>query len=79
VDAAVHRRAYELRLPSPTDFLWQYVWSTPLAAAVAELDDAQRAASERDVVTESSRFTRGEGLLLEVDVVYATGRVRGNA
>jgi SAM-dependent methyltransferase len=79
VDVAVHRRAYELRLPSPAEFLWQYVWSTPLAAAVAELDDAQRAAFERDVVTEWARFTRGESLLLELDVVYATGRVRGNA
>jgi ubiquinone/menaquinone biosynthesis C-methylase UbiE len=79
VDVAVDRRSYELRLPSPAAFLWQYVWSTPLAAVVAQLDDAQRAAFERDVVTEWASFTREDRLLLELDVLYAAGRVRGNA
>jgi ubiquinone/menaquinone biosynthesis C-methylase UbiE len=78
-DVAVHRRAYELRLPAPTEFLWQYVWSTPLAGPVAQLDDTQRAAFERDVVTEWARLPCGETLFLDLDVVYATGRVRGNA
>lgn len=79
VDIAVRRRHYELRLPSPTEFLWQYVWSTPLAAAVAELDDAQRRALERDVVTEWTRFAEDGRLSLDLDVVYAAGRVRANA
>ena len=38
-----------LRLPPPKDFLWQYLYSTPLAEAVAELDPSKRDALERDV------------------------------
>jgi SAM-dependent methyltransferase len=78
VDAAVHRPEYGLRLVADRVPLALRV-EHAARAAVAELDDAQRAAFERDVVTEWSRFTRGAGLLLEVDVVYAMGRVRGNA
>jgi len=36
-DARGHSKT--LRLPSPEEFLWQYVSSTPLATAVAVLDD----------------------------------------
>jgi hypothetical protein len=28
-----------LTLPEPREFLWQYVHSTPLAAAVAQIDE----------------------------------------
>jgi SAM-dependent methyltransferase len=78
-DVAVHRRRYELRLPSPAEFLWQYVWSTPLAAVLTELDDARRAAFERDIVMQWERFTQDDRLLLELDVLYAAARVRGSA
>jgi ubiquinone/menaquinone biosynthesis C-methylase UbiE len=78
-DVAVRRRRYELSLPAPAEFLWQYVWSTPLAAAVAELDDARRAALERDVVAEWARLAEGERLVLELDTTYLSGRVRGTA
>jgi hypothetical protein len=37
-------------LPGPRDFLWQYVYSTPLAGALQQIDDERRAALERDVV-----------------------------
>jgi SAM-dependent methyltransferase len=37
-----------LELPPPTEFLWQYVGSTPLAASVAGASDQQRAALEHE-------------------------------
>lgn len=37
-----------LQLPSPADFLWQYVHSTPMAAVVAQVDQNRREALERD-------------------------------
>lgn len=37
-----------LELPAPAEFLWQYVWSTPLAAAVAQVDEKRRAALETE-------------------------------
>lgn len=54
-DAGFHDVALEvnnklLDLPSSKDFLWQYVSSTPLAAMVAQADEDDLAALEREVV-----------------------------
>jgi ubiquinone/menaquinone biosynthesis C-methylase UbiE len=37
-----------LKLPPPTEFLWQYIWSTPLAATVAQASEERRAALENE-------------------------------
>lgn len=63
-----------LRLPPPEEFLWQYVHSTPLASAVAQVDDERRGALERDVVARWQEFVKDGALMLEVRVVVATGR-----
>jgi SAM-dependent methyltransferase len=63
-----------LRLPAAEDFLWQYVYSTPLAAAAADLDDARRAALQEEFVTESNPFAMDGGLVLELRVTSATAR-----
>jgi SAM-dependent methyltransferase len=60
------------RLPPPAEFLWQYVMSTPLAMVAAELDDAQRAAFEKDVVAAWSKFADGDGMKLVQPNVVAT-------
>jgi SAM-dependent methyltransferase len=54
-DVGVRSTPLAFRFPGPAEFLWQYVHSTPLAAAVAQSDDAGRAELERDVVTASQR------------------------
>jgi ubiquinone/menaquinone biosynthesis C-methylase UbiE len=66
--------AKSLRLAPPTEFLWQYVASTPLAAAVAGLDEQARASLERDVTAQWKRFTNDAALGLDLDVVTATAR-----
>jgi hypothetical protein len=63
-----------LRLPAPEEFLWQYVLSTPLANAVAQVDDATRAALERDVVAKWQEFSEDGALMLQMGVVVATAR-----
>jgi ubiquinone/menaquinone biosynthesis C-methylase UbiE len=63
-----------LRLPAPEEFLWQYVHSTPLAKAVAQVDEATRAALERDVVAKWQEFAEDGALPLQVGVVVATAR-----
>lgn len=73
-DILVRRRTKSLRLPPPTQFLWQYVWSTPLATALAGLDERDRASLERDVVAQWETFTDDGALVLELDVVVATAR-----
>ncbi len=63
-----------LRLPAPEEFLWQYVHSTPLAGAVAQVDDDLRGSLERDVVAKWEEFVEDRALVLQVRVVVATAR-----
>lgn len=66
-----------LRVPPPADLFWQYVQSTPLAAVAAGLDEASRAALERDVVERGQPFVDGDATVMEPGVLVATGRVSG--
>lgn len=70
-DARAHSRT--LRLPSPEEFLWQYVSSTPLAAAVTDLDDHARTAVAQDVVASWQPFTQQGRLMLELGFSVASG------
>ena len=63
-----------LPLSAPSDFLWQYLHSTPLAAAAANLDDERRVAMQRDVVEAWRPMTSDGCLLLELDVTSAAAR-----
>lgn len=63
-----------LHLPAPEEFLWQYVQSTPLAAAVAQVDDERRGSLEREVIAKWQEFAKDSGLVLQVRVVVATAR-----
>jgi ubiquinone/menaquinone biosynthesis C-methylase UbiE len=64
----------ELSLPAPRDFLWQYVGSTPLAAIVADADEEERSALEREVVDGWQKFDSGDGMRYRQRVVVATAR-----
>ena len=70
----VRSEALTLTLPGPAEFLWQYVHSTPLAPAVAQLDDVGRAALQRDVVTAWRSFVKDGALADDVNVVLTTAR-----
>jgi ubiquinone/menaquinone biosynthesis C-methylase UbiE len=63
-----------LRLPPPEDFLWQYVWSTPLAEAVGKLSEQEREALKRDVVAEWDRLTEDGALIIVLDVLTVTAK-----
>lgn len=63
-----------LQLPAPKEFLWQYVYSTPLAAAVAVAPAESRDALEEDVVARWQPFAEDGGMNYEQDVVMATAR-----
>jgi len=49
-DVHVRSAVTPLELPPPREFLWQYIRSTPLAAAVEQADEKSRAALESDFV-----------------------------
>ena len=73
-DIDVQAKPKTLRLPAPADFLWQYLYSTPLAEAVAQADQAKRDALEQDVCTQWQQFTANGSMSLEVGMTTATAR-----
>jgi len=73
-DVEVRSTTLTLTLPGPADFLWQYVHSTPLSAAVAQIDDAGRTALERDVVAGWRSFVKDGTLADDISVVLTTAR-----
>ena len=74
VDIAVRASDKTLSLPPPAEFLWQYVRSTPLVAAVAELDGDGRDALARDVVERWEPMVEDGAFTLDLPVVTATAR-----
>jgi ubiquinone/menaquinone biosynthesis C-methylase UbiE len=74
LDVSVQSDTASLRLPAPEEFLWQYVYSTPLAGAVAQVDDKRRDSLARDVVTQWQEFVSDRALVLQVRIVVATAR-----
>ena len=67
----VQARPKTLRLPGPEDFLWQYLYSTPLAEAVAQTGEAKRNALERDVCARWQEFVVDGSMLLQVGMTTA--------
>jgi ubiquinone/menaquinone biosynthesis C-methylase UbiE len=70
----VRSKVLSVTLPEPPEFLWQYVHSTPLAAAVTQIDDVGRAALERDVVAAWQSFVEDGALIFNANAVLTTAR-----
>jgi hypothetical protein len=73
-EVSVGSATRSLRLPSPAEFLWQYVKSTPLAAHLGQLDGPRRAALQREIVSGWRPFERDGAIVCELPVLTATGR-----
>ena len=73
-EISIRRHPTSLRLPPPEDFLWQYVWSTPLAEAVGRLSEDEREALKRDVLGGWDGLTQDGALILRLDVLTATAK-----
>lgn len=81
-EASASSGTRSLRLPVPEAFLWQYVQSTPLAGAVARLDEAHRRALETEVLAGWRPFVDDGALALTlrvVTVVATRGKARPQA
>lgn len=73
-DVDVRSKPTPLDLPAPGDFLWQYVQSTPLAAAFSSLDDEGRAAVEQEYADECQSFVKGGRMKGAVRMTTVVGR-----
>jgi ubiquinone/menaquinone biosynthesis C-methylase UbiE len=72
-DVDVRRATRTLRVPPPEQFLWQYIHSTPMAAVLDDLDEARRAALERDVCTQWQVHCANGAMDLQVEMTTAIG------
>lgn len=68
----VRAKPKTLRLPAPADFLWQYIYSTPLAEAAAQAGEAKRNALERDVCAQWQDFVVNGSMSLQVGMTTVT-------
>lgn len=73
-EARAAARTRTLHLPPSQDFLWQYVFSTPLAGVVSKADDNARAALEREVVENWREFEEDDGMSLSLRVVTVSAQ-----
>lgn len=73
-DVEVRSEPVVLHLPSPTDFLWQYVHSTPMAAVVAQVDEERREALEREFSDRCQGFVTDGVLAGAVRMTTLTAR-----
>jgi ubiquinone/menaquinone biosynthesis C-methylase UbiE len=73
-ETEVRSKAVSVPLAAPPDFLWQYIHSTPLAPAVAQIDDEARAALERDVVAGWRSFVKEGTLVFDANAILTTTR-----
>lgn len=66
--------ARELQLPSARDFMWQYIYCTPLMALLPQSGNAQTAALERDVVAGWKPWSTGDGMTYRQSVLVSKAR-----
>jgi ubiquinone/menaquinone biosynthesis C-methylase UbiE len=71
-EVAVHTSTKTPRLPPPADFLWQYVYLTPLSAVLSQVEEERRAALERDVVAGWQRWARDGGMEYPQEMLVVT-------
>jgi len=73
-DVSVQTAGITLKLPPPTDFLWQYVHSTPLVMGVRPASNEATAAVEQDIRAAWEDFIAGDGMIYEQSVVTVGAR-----
>jgi ubiquinone/menaquinone biosynthesis C-methylase UbiE len=74
-DVEVGSRLKRLELPPPSEFLWQYAYSTPIAAGLEKVDQDRRNALETDVTERwQEDFTEDGKLVLNVTMTTVTAR-----
>lgn len=70
----VHQKPKSLRLPAPADFLWQYVYSTPLAQVADQAGEDKRKVLERDICTQWDAFVVDGAIPFQVGMTTAIAK-----
>jgi ubiquinone/menaquinone biosynthesis C-methylase UbiE len=71
---ATRKQARNIQLPPAREFMWQYIYCTPLMALLPQSGNAQTEALERDVVAEWQPWASEEGLRYEQATLFSSAR-----
>ena len=63
-----------VQLPSAREFMWQYIYCTPLMAVLPQTGNDQTKALERDVVAGWQPWAHGEGMSFEMSTLFSAAR-----
>ncbi len=69
----VSTREKTFTLPSPKDFLWQYIHSTPMGGVVADVGEKKQLALEQAIVQKWQKFKHNGGMKYRQQILTATG------
>lgn len=72
-DVRIEEKIKTLYLPAPKDFLWQYVYGTPLAALFSAVDEATKKSLEDEIVEKWEPFTRDDKIIYDQRVLEISG------
>lgn len=72
-EISVRSELKNLSVPPPADFLWQYLYSTPLADQLLQVGEDARGALEREVCMEWKRFLTNGSMAFQVGMTTAIG------
>jgi len=64
----VSRSTKRLRLPKAEDFLWQYIYSTPLSARIVQHDKEQLRAMQEEICAGWAAFATADGMAIDVGI-----------
>ncbi|HEX7026647.1 MAG TPA: methyltransferase domain-containing protein [Gammaproteobacteria bacterium] len=73
-DVHVEANTGTLKLPTPKEFLWQYVSSTPLAGVVGKANESACAALEQEVLSEWREYEENGALMSPQRIVVVSAR-----
>ena len=71
---ATRTRARNIQLPPAREFMWQYIYCTPLMAELPQSGNAQTDALEREVVAAWMPWGSGDGLRYEQSTLVSSAR-----
>ena len=71
---ATRVQARDVQLPSPREFMWQYISCTPLMAILPQSGNAQTEALEREVVAGWEPWVSGDGMRHPQSCVFSIAR-----
>ncbi|QKK11073.1 MAG: methyltransferase domain-containing protein [Pseudomonadota bacterium] len=72
-DIEIQKTNRTLLLPAPQDFIWQYIFSTPLAELVGKASADQREVLQDEVILRWQAFAVDGGMTLDVELTTVQG------